>query len=150
MAATQCIEASRCGKDDLLKFKQSIRMGKKGDLSDFERGMVFGARRAGLSISKTADLLGFSSTTISRVFPNIQWVAVVWTEMPCWCQRRMGRLHHHHPEPLRQGRMDPCFHVLYTKFWPYHLNVAAESETRQTRQHFLIFYCPILVSLCEL
>jgi len=34
-------------------------MGKKGDLIDFECGMVFGARRAGLSISKTADLLGF-------------------------------------------------------------------------------------------
>ncbi len=43
-------------------------MGKKGDLSDFERGMVVGARRAGLSISKTVDLLGFSSTTISRVY----------------------------------------------------------------------------------
>ncbi len=28
-------------------------MGKKGHLSDFERGMVVGARRAGLSISKT-------------------------------------------------------------------------------------------------
>ncbi len=27
-------------------------MGKKGDLSDFERGMVFGARRTGLSIFK--------------------------------------------------------------------------------------------------
>ncbi len=41
-------------------------MGKKMDLSDFERGMVIGARRAGLSISKTADfLLGFSHTTIS-------------------------------------------------------------------------------------
>ncbi len=39
-------------------------MGKKGDLSDFERGMVVGARRVGLSISKTADLLGFSHTTI--------------------------------------------------------------------------------------
>ncbi len=38
------------GEDDLLKFKQSIRMGKKGDLSDFERGMVVGARRAGVSI----------------------------------------------------------------------------------------------------
>ncbi len=43
-------------------------MGKKGDLSDFERGMVVGARRACLSISKTADLLGFSHTTISRVY----------------------------------------------------------------------------------
>ncbi len=28
-------------------------MGKKGDLRDFERGMVVGARRAGLSISQT-------------------------------------------------------------------------------------------------
>ncbi len=68
MAATQCIYASRCGEDDLLKFKLSIRMGKKGDLSDFERAMFVGARRAGLSISKTADLLGFSHTTISRVY----------------------------------------------------------------------------------
>ncbi len=68
MAATQCISASSCGEDDLLKFKPSIRMEKKGDLSDFERGMVVGARRAGLSISKTADLLGFSRTTISRVY----------------------------------------------------------------------------------
>ncbi len=42
-------------------------MEKKGDLSDFERGMVVGVRRAGLSISKTADLLGFSHPTISRV-----------------------------------------------------------------------------------
>ncbi len=34
----------------------------------FKRGMVVGARRAGLSISKTADLPGFSRTTISRVY----------------------------------------------------------------------------------
>ncbi len=39
-------------------------MGKKGDLSDVERGMVVG----GLSISKTADLLGFSRTAISRFY----------------------------------------------------------------------------------
>ncbi len=85
----------RCGEDDLLKFKPNIRMGKKGDLSDFERGMVVGVRRAALRISKTADLLGFSRTTISRVYrerENIQWAAVVWMKMPCWCQRRMGRL----------------------------------------------------------
>ncbi len=31
-------------------------MSKKGDLSDFECGMVVGARRAGLIISETADL----------------------------------------------------------------------------------------------
>ena len=43
-------------------------MGKKGDLSDFERDMVVGARRAGLSISETADLLGFSRKNISRVY----------------------------------------------------------------------------------
>ncbi len=46
-------------------------MGKKGDLSDFERRMVVGARRAGLSISKNADLLGFSRTTISRVYREL-------------------------------------------------------------------------------
>ncbi len=43
-------------------------MGKKGDLSDYESGMLVGARLAGLSISKTADLLGFSRTTIFRVY----------------------------------------------------------------------------------
>ncbi len=43
-------------------------MGKKGDLSDFERGMVVGAKRAGLSISETADLMGLSLATISRVY----------------------------------------------------------------------------------
>ncbi len=68
MAATRYISASICGEDDLLKFKPSIRMGKEGDLSDFECGMVVGAKRADMSISKTADLLGFSRTTISRVY----------------------------------------------------------------------------------
>ncbi len=49
---------------------------------------------------------------------------------------------HHIPKVLYwieiwwQGKMDPCFHVLYAKFWPYHLNVAAEIETHQTRKHF--------------
>ena len=34
------LSAFRAGQDNLLKFKPSIRMGKKGDLSDFERGML--------------------------------------------------------------------------------------------------------------
>lgn len=40
MAATQYIY-SRDGFDDLLKFKASFRLGKKGD---FEHDMVVGAR----------------------------------------------------------------------------------------------------------
>ena len=46
----------------------SIRMGKKSDLSDLEGGMIVGVRWAALSISETADLLGFSHPTISRVY----------------------------------------------------------------------------------
>jgi len=47
---------------------------------------------------------------------------------------------------LIQGRMDPCCHVVDTKFWPYHPNVTAEIETHQTRQCF----SNLLLSLCEL
>jgi len=43
-------------------------MGKKVNLSDFECVMVVVAKQAGLSISETADLLGFSHTTISSVY----------------------------------------------------------------------------------
>jgi len=45
-------------------------MGKKGDLGNFDHGMAFGGRRAGLSISQSAQLLGFLRTTISRVYKD--------------------------------------------------------------------------------
>ncbi len=60
-------------------------MEKKGDLSDFEQGMIVGTRRADLSISKTADLLRFSCTTISSVYRELlsevrgEWAD--WLEM---------------------------------------------------------------------
>ncbi|XP_059206171.1 uncharacterized protein LOC131985141 [Centropristis striata] len=45
-----------------------LHMGKSRDLSEFERGMIVGARRAGYSISETANRLGFSRTGVSRVY----------------------------------------------------------------------------------
>jgi len=45
--------------------KLNVRMEKKCDLSNFERGMV---GRCGLSISQSAQLQGFSRTTLSRVY----------------------------------------------------------------------------------
>lgn len=50
-----------------LKFKPNIRTGKKGHLIDFLGDMIVGARPAGLSISETVDLLGFSHTAICRL-----------------------------------------------------------------------------------
>ena len=59
-------KACRRGQEVQLFFRPNVRMGKKCDLSDFDHGMIVGARQGGLSISETADLLGFC-TTVSRV-----------------------------------------------------------------------------------
>lgn len=47
-------------------------MGKKRDLSDFECSLFVGARRAGLSLSETADLLGFTEFGVKNMKSSVQ------------------------------------------------------------------------------
>lgn len=37
-------------------------------------------------------------------------------------------LHFHQPEPLSKCRMEPCFCVVYTKFWPCHMSVSMKMK----------------------
>jgi len=45
-------------------------MGKKGDLGYFERGMVVGVRRAGLSISQSAKLIYLFRQIQGYIYPS--------------------------------------------------------------------------------
>jgi IS30 family transposase len=43
-------------------------MGRTKYLNAFERGMVVGASRTSMSVSRTVKLLGFSRSTVSRMY----------------------------------------------------------------------------------
>ncbi len=59
-----------------------------------------------------------------RRIENIQWAAVVWTKMPCWCQRRMGRL-------VRDDRKATVTHIT-TRYSQAMQNTISERRARQT------------------
>ena len=56
-------KAARQASRHSVTVRLNVRMGRTSGLSVFERGMIVGA-----SISETAGLLGFSRTTVSRVY----------------------------------------------------------------------------------
>ena len=63
-----CIKACRRGQEVQFCFQTKCQNGEEiGSKLHFDRGMIVGARQGVLSISETADLVGFSHTTVSRV-----------------------------------------------------------------------------------
>lgn len=71
-----------------------------------------------------------------------QWVHIfyLWSEM-IWALfkevaiRRWGNSGYKGVKSLNQGRIDLCFHMVYSKFWRCHQYVTVKLETCQTRQH---------------
>ncbi len=61
---------------------------------------------------------------MARKRENIQWPAVVWMKMPCWCQRRIGRL-------VRDDRKATVTQIT-TRYNQAMLNTISERTTRQT------------------
>ncbi len=111
------------------RLNSSIRTGKKEDLSDWTWNGCW-CRRTGLSISETADLLGFSHTTISSVYREWSEEEKVSSERQLcgWkclvdvrCQRRMGRL-------VRDDRKTTVTHSLQPRSAEY----ISEHTTRRT------------------
>lgn len=94
MAETHFIQACRCAEDNFLRFKASIRRGKKEDIRDSGCGEHGCRRPDGLVYWEfnAQPSLGLQRMVLKRA--NIESVSVVWRKMSCWCQRsevRRGR-----------------------------------------------------------
>lgn len=63
-------------------------------------------------------------TVIIKISNNTQIGSGIWTKSVLWgskCAKKSSW--------TVNARMGPCFHVAYTKSYPYHSNAAAEMES---------------------
>ncbi len=75
-----------------------------------------------IGILHTQPSLGFTENGPKKI--NIQWAAVVWTKMPCWGQRIMGRL-------VRDDRKATVTQIT-TRYNQGMQNIISERTTRRT------------------
>ncbi len=68
--------------------------------------------------------LGFTDPDYEKFKITRQWAVVVWTKMPCWCQRRMGRL-------VRDDRKETVTQIT-TRYNQGMQNTISEHTTRRT------------------
>jgi len=81
------------------------------------------------------------SATILRLAVVFKWSSIATRSSKCAKKTTSTPLHHQcQSELLIQGRMDPCFHVVYSKFWPYQ-NLTAEIKT--SKRFFFFFQSSI-------
>ncbi|ROL43208.1 hypothetical protein DPX16_17029 [Anabarilius grahami] len=74
-------------------------MGKRKDLSEFDKGQIVMARRLGQSISKTAALVGCSRSAVVRIYQK-------WSKEGTVVNRRQG---HGRPRLIdARGERSPC------------------------------------------
>jgi len=60
-----CVVQGHCSTDDVYE-QFILKYCKMGDLSDFQKGWIVGARLAGASVNKMSTLLGVSNAAVSK------------------------------------------------------------------------------------
>lgn len=115
------------------------------DLSDFERAVIVGAKHGGCCISEPAALLGFSCTTVFRVYrgwrdeqKNIKSMAFLWAKTPLLMRGVRGEW----PDSLNLTKKQHCANQL-----------SAAVVGRETLEVVLEetgggSICPVLMSCC--
>ncbi|MEQ2222625.1 hypothetical protein ILYODFUR_028257, partial [Ilyodon furcidens] len=125
MTATLCFYASGLGEDHLPKFKLSMRICKKGDLIDFNCGMVYFRRLIHWDFTHN-HLSGLQQ--VARKIGNIQWAASV-------CLKIVDTISE---GPYREELTECCFFQLGTGNYGYNSHRLTKLDITDWK-HFVTF-----------